>query len=406
MKHIFFLTVLLFFTSSIVAATTTIQSGIDQITHTPYLKFITNKNIALVVNNASVNADGKSDIDVLFQHPQVHLVALFSPEHGLNVHGVNYIKDGKHTKTGLPVYSLYGKHLSPTKESLHNVDVILIDLPDMGLRYFTYNATMVHVMKAAKKYHKTVIILDRVDPLGGDIVSGATLDTHYAEKFASYFVVPTRYGMTMGELARYYNRYHSLHANLLVVPLKHWKRSLLFHATGLPWMPPSPALQTFQQAFLYSIFGILESTNISVGGLGESNVEYRHYGAPWITANQAKLLVKKIIDLHLPGLSFQYKTWIPNRGVYKNKICRGFEVAVTDYHRVQDFYSLLTVLTTMHHVLGSAFHFGGMDQMMGASWVRHAIANQVPVQQIMVRSQQEYKDFLRKRAAVLLYSSQ
>lgn len=408
LKHItsLLLALLLFSVSLVFAypAHPKVELGVDNLMHQPYLNLLAGKRVALVANDASRDSEDRRDITSLYENPHIHLIAIFTPEHGLAVDKNSvHINDGFDPITHLPVYSLYGAHHRSLIKLMSHIDVVVFDLQSVGLRYYTYISTMAQIINTAKKLNKEVIILDRPNPLGGRIVDGPRLDPDFVGMFTSYYDIPMRYGMTMGELARYYNYYDHINAHLIVVPMTYWHRSMLFNDTGLTWVPPSPALQTFQQAYLYAIFGTMGSANISFG-LGHAVVqEYHYYGAPYIGYFQAHRIVHQLRALRLPGLRFYYQSWTPTGGHYEGRLCRGVRVSIYDYHKVMGFYSLVAMLEVFHHNVGNKFGLIGTDDMLGRRWVRIAIANDVPVSEIVDRVNSDNLAFLRKRWRVLMY---
>lgn len=377
--------------------------GADQVLDKPYINYLIGKRVGLVANAASVNSFGKHTIDIIRSNPKIHLLALFSPEHGLRGLKDHSVDDGHDPKTGLPVYSLYGPRKVPTKEQFNDIDIIVLDLQDVGLRYYTYATTMALIMKQAKKYHKQVMVLDRVDPLGGHIVSGATLEKQLTGGFAAYYPIPTRHGLTMGELARYFNKYFHIGSDLVVVPLKNWHRRMLFPQTGLQWRSPSPALPSFEQTYLYSVFGSLEALKLSVGRSKTNREAFRVYGAPWISTSQASKLVEKLNALKLAGLNFRLTSWVPNRAKYKGSQCHGFRVAITEPNNINSFYSLLEVLKVMNQELGQQLGLKQIRGMLGAGWLIKDIEENVPTQKMISRTKQENQGFVNNRKSILLY---
>lgn len=391
-------------TASIATPKRRVSLGVDQLLTSKYIKLVEHKRVAIVANNASHDSDNLRDITLLAHNPHFKLVSIFTPEHGLNVNQDNgHISDSRDPITGLPVYSLYGQHRYPTSKELAHTDVILFDLQSVGLRYYTYISTLAHVMKMAKRYHKEVIVLDRPNPLGGQVVIGPLLDKDYIGKFTSYYNIPVRYGMTIGEVARYYNHYDHQHVDLKVVPMTGWNRSMLYNQTGLGWYATSPALRNFKQAFLYSIFGTLESTHLSFGLGKAAPQEYHLYGAPYISKSKAHVIVKRLQQLHLPGLRFKYAQWTPVGGNYRYQLCHGFYVDVTTYSKVKGFYSLVATLEVLHQELGNRLGLIGTDNMLGQRWVRRDIANNVPPTKIAALVALNNAPYIQKRNAILMY---
>lgn len=378
-----------------------VLSGIDRLFTPEYATLIQGKKIAIVANSASLNREEKSTVELLKQHPRTQVVALFSPEHGFSVSEDDKVLDDGSAK--IPIYSLYGPRKSPAAEQLAGVDCIVFDLETVGLRYYTYITTLALVMKAAKEHNIPIIVLDRVNPLGGERVMGALLNEKYVGDFAGYYPIPTRYGLTMGELARFYNRYFGIKADLAVVPLKNWRRDALFTDTDLKWHAPSPALPTFEQAFLYSIFGPYESLQLAVGRSQNNTEAFRRFGAPWITEKEASELVTQLNKLHLPGLAFQAVSWTPNRAKYQNQRCNGFMIKINALKEVDSLRSFIKVSHSMHQQFKNKLRFSGMDGMIGSSEFRRAIEDQLPPDEIIETLKAEISGFMQQRESILLY---
>src|SRR5262249_46115751 len=194
----------------------------------------------------------------------VKLVALFSPEHGIRGTEDTHIKDGKDSKTGLPIYSLYGKNRRPTEDQLAGIDTLVYDIQDIGCRFYTYLTTLGYILETAAKHGLRLVVLDRPNPVGGLLVEGPLLDRKH-ESFVGYHPLPVRHGMTLGELALLFNKERKIGADLEVVRLEGWRREDLYDRTGLEWVHPSPSMRSLTAALLYPGVGLLETTNISVG---------------------------------------------------------------------------------------------------------------------------------------------
>ncbi len=216
------MTLLLLFPVTLFAETgktPSVQLGIDQLLTPTYFPLLKDKRVGLMANSASVNAHGESTITVLSQHPDIKLTALFTPEHGLSAQSDRLINDGRDSKTGLAVYSLYGPRRTPTAKQWESIDVLVIDLQDVGVRYYTFGSTLALLLKSAKHYDKTIIVLDRVNPLSGTRVEGLLLNPARAGQFTAYYPIIMRHGLTFGELALFYNIHYGIYAKLHVVPL-------------------------------------------------------------------------------------------------------------------------------------------------------------------------------------------
>ena len=222
------------------------------------------KRVGLVTNHTGRTRAGVPTIDLLFGAPGVELVALFSPEHGIRGEVDTQVADAKDEKTGLPIYSLYGKTRKPSPEALEGVEVLVYDIQDIGTRYYTYISTLGLVLEAARENHIPVIVLDRPNPIGGEAVAGPVRDADFAS-FIAHHALPVRHGMTVGELARMFNAERSIGADLTVIPVEGWRRSDTFDRTGLEWTNPSPNMRSLTEAMLYPGVGLLEASNLATG---------------------------------------------------------------------------------------------------------------------------------------------
>jgi len=248
---------------------------------------------------------GQSDIDLLVAHAEVELVALYSPEHGIR--GVEeagaQIQSGTDSRTGLPLYSLYGETLRPTPEMLEGIEVLLFDMQDVGARFYTYVSTMALAMDAAGEAGIPFVVLDRPNPVRGDVLQGTVLDPAFAT-FVGKYPVPMRHGMTAGELARMYVGEFGVESDLHVVPAEGWSRSMTYHETGLPWVPPSPNMPSPESALAYPGTCLFEGTPLSVGRGTERAFQW--VGAPWLDGEMlaAALNAYGIEDVRFEAVSF------------------------------------------------------------------------------------------------------
>ncbi len=282
------------------------------------------KHVGLITNHTGVDAQGRSAIELLAHAPGVHLVAIFSPEHGIAGRADAKVASSKGPASGLPVYSLYGDTLRPTEEMLKGIDALVFDIQDAGVRFYTYTTTMAYCMEEAAKRRITFYVLDRPNPLGGEIVEGPLLDKDKTG-FVGYFPLPVRYGLTIGELAQLFNAENRIGCELHVISMRHWRRGAYYDNTGVRWIPPSPNLRTLKGALLYPGLEILQNANVSVGRGTETPFE--EFGAPWMNGEQvaAELSVRR-----LPGASFRATNFLPASGLFKGQRCSGVAVRVAD----------------------------------------------------------------------------
>ncbi len=283
------------------------------------------KRVGLITNQTGRTSDGRRTVDVLAAAEGVKLVALFSPEHGLE----GQVSEGGggesvDAKTGLRVYSLYGKTRRPTDEMLKGIDVLVFDIQDAGVRFFTYETTMAYAMEEAAKRGIEFVVLDRPNPLGGVAVNGPMLDADRLG-FEGYFPLPLRHGMTMGELARLFNAENRIGAKLTVVPMKDWGREMWFDDTGLEWVNPSPNLRSLTGNSLYPAVELLREGGVSVGR--GTATPFELFGTPWMDAD---MLAAYLEARHIPGVRFDAVKFTPTEDVHANQLCRGVRLELTN----------------------------------------------------------------------------
>jgi len=299
-----------------------VQTGLDVLESQKFAP-LRGKHVGLITNHTGIDSQGRSTVDVLSHAPGVQLIALFSPEHGLAGHNDEKISSSKDPATGLPVHSLYGETLRPTDEMLKGIDTLVFDVQDAGVRFYTYTATMGYCMEEAAKRNIAFFVLDRPNPLGGEIVEGPMLDADKTN-FVGYFPLPVRYGLTTGELAQLFNAENHIGVDLHVIAMKNWHRNYFFESTGIKWIPPSPNLRTTKGSILYPGLEILQNAGVSVGRGTETPFE--EFGAPWLNGEDVAAALN---ERHLPGLNFAAKPFIPIVGLYRQR-CGGVAVRVTD----------------------------------------------------------------------------
>jgi uncharacterized protein YbbC (DUF1343 family)/CubicO group peptidase (beta-lactamase class C family) len=281
--------------------------------------------VGLVTNHTGRARDGQMTIDLLASAPNVKLVALFSPEHGIRGILDASVPSSTDEKTGLPINSLYGTTQRPTAEMLAGIDAMVIDLQDIGARFYTYMTTMAYVMEEAASRKIKVVVLDRPNPIGGVQIEGPSLDPT-AVGFTGYLTqMPIRPGLTLGELARLFNAERKIGADLTVVAMKNWQRDDWYDDTGLPWINPSPNMRTLYAATLYPGIGAFESTNLSVGR--GTDTPFEHVGAPWIDGAR---LADALNARQLAGVRFYPVTFTPTASKFAKEECHGVFIVISD----------------------------------------------------------------------------
>lgn len=299
--------------------------GIDRLDEAEIRTKFDGKKLAVLTHAAGKAKDGTHLID--FLHQNFSLKKIFAPEHGLRTMADDWVEDGVDAETGLPVISLYKRgSKAPKPEDLIGIDAIVIDLQDVGVRYYTYFSTIAEVMKATAPLNIEVILLDRPNLLGGLLLEGKVLDPALAGAFTAYHTVPTRHGMTLGELALMINAEKKLGSKLTVIPASGWNRENLLHTLDRAWLPPSPALTRLDQVGLYAVWGTLENFNLAVGR-GETNeMAFRVLGAPWITPEESRALSAELNSLGFKGARFTPHSWKATRAMYVGRIVNGVKL--------------------------------------------------------------------------------
>lgn len=378
-----------------------VEPGIEVLLH-DRLELIRGKNVGLITNPTGVGPDLTPDA-VLLQHtPGVHLVALYGPEHGIGgAHqaGKQVTGAARDPETGLPVYSLYGKHREPTPAMLKGVDVLVYDIQPVGARFYTYLYTMADAMKAAARAHIPFIVLDRPNPVNAVTVQGPVLEPTVAS-FVGEYPIPLRYGMTVGELAELFNNQFGIHANLTVVKMRGYKRSMFYDDTGLPFVIPSPNMPTVDTALVYPGMGLIEGTNVSEGR--GTTRPFQMIGAPWI---DGVALARAMNAKGLKGVRFRPAYFTPTFSKYQGKLCGGVEMYVFDRNTFNPVVDALTLIKTIHDKYPKQFKFdaGDFDRLVGNRWVRGDIEQGVSVSAMQQRWQQRLDAFQSERAKFLLY---
>jgi uncharacterized protein YbbC (DUF1343 family) len=339
------------------------------------LHLLRGRRAGLITNHTAVARDGRSVIDLLHAAPGVELVALFGPEHGLrgNVDGGEHIANSRDAKTGLPVYSLYGRNEKPTAAMLRGIDVLLFDIQDIGARPYTYVWTMAMAMEAAAAKGIPFVVLDRPNPITAR-VEGPLMEMEMRGKgpaITGYYPVPLRHGLTVGEVARYVNQEYRVGADLHVVPVDGWRRDEWFDETGLPWINPSPNIRNLTAALSFSGLVMLETTNLSVGrGTG---APFTYVGAPYLNAPE---LLRRVRGYRLPGVEFELAEFTP-RGTdwmqFRNQKCNALRLRVTDRDAYQPVLTALVFLSEIYRMHPQQVGMGNMLQMLGSRWAPAAV---------------------------------
>ncbi|WP_240911320.1 exo-beta-N-acetylmuramidase NamZ domain-containing protein [Paludisphaera soli] len=357
------------------------------------------KKVGLVTNHTGRSADGRSTIDVLFAAPEVQLVKLFSPEHGIRgALDQEKITDAVDEATRLPVISLYeGKKRKPQDEDVADLDVLVYDIQDIGVRYYTYIATLGLVLEAAKANGKKVVVLDRPNAIDGVSVGGPLRDEK-VESFVAYHRIPIRHGMTVGELAKMYNAERKIEADLEVVPCEGWNRAAAYDRTGLLWVNPSPNMRSLTEALLYPGVGWLEGTNLATGR--GTDTPFERVGAPWIRPVD---WARSLDAQGVPGVSFTPLEFSPTERQYKGEKCGGVQIQITDRAAFDPLKLGLALALTLRKDYKDAWKPERMPTLLANEATYQAILDLKGLDQIEALWTQGLAEFEAVRERYLIY---
>ncbi|CAH0275200.1 MULTISPECIES: exo-beta-N-acetylmuramidase NamZ family protein [Peribacillus] len=363
---------------------------------------LSGKKVGLITNPTGIDSKLTSIVDLLNDDPDINLTALFGPEHGVRGDAqagasVEYYID---EKTGLPVYSLYGKTKKPTPEMLKDVEVLVFDIQDVGTRYYTYIYTMAYAMEAAKENDIPFIVLDRPNPQGGESVDGPVLEPEFSS-FVGLYPIPLKHGMTVGELATLFNKEFKIGADLKVIKMKGWKRDMDYDETGLPFVLPSPNMPTVSTTFVYPATGLIEGTNVSEGR--GTTKPFELIGAPYINSDE---LAGKLNALRLPGVKFRAASFTPTFSKHAGKLSHGVEIYITDREEFKAVPTGLHIIKTIQDLYPGDFEFlaaNNFNLLIGNGWVMSRIEEGSSVNEIMKEYQAKQDAFKKVRKNYLLY---
>ena len=367
------------------------------------LHVIQGKRVGLITNHTGRDAAGVSTIDRLAKTAGVRLTALYGPEHGLR--GIakpgEKVSSTVDSATGVPVYSLYGETRVPSAAMLKDVDVLIFDIQDVGARVYTYPWTMTLAAEAATKAGKTFIVLDRPNPIRADRVEGGVLDPKF-RSFVGAYPVAIRYGLTVGELARYLIRTKQLNAEVRVIPMQNYARSMWWDDTGIAWVNPSPNMRSVDAAVLYPGTVFFEGTNVTEGR--GTDAPYQLIGAPWLT--DAGAIARQLNDLKLPGVSFDSTTATPAEGYkWAGQAIPVIRVKVTDRNAVHATTVGLHFLRAIYarHPKEWEWRTASIDRLAGSDRLRAAVERSGGIEALLPILERESAEFARASAADRLY---
>ncbi len=355
------------------------------------------KRVGLITNQTGRASDGRRTLDLLAGAEGVTLAAVFAPEHGLETNLSGAVANSKDAPSGLRVYSLYGNTRRPTAEMLRDLEVLVFDLQDAGVRYYTYATTMAYAMEEAAKPGVEFVVLDRPNPLNGVAVQGPLLDRDRTS-FEGYFPLPLRHGMTLGELARLFNSENGIGARLTVVPMENWRRAMWFDETGIEWVNPSPNLRSLTGNTFYPAVELLRAGGVSVGRGTETPFEV--LGAPWIDAEQ---LAEYLNRRQIPGVRFEAIEFTPADDVHIGRFCRGVRLVLTEREALDVGRLGVELLSALWRLYPESFKLEKTIRLLGSQKTLDRIrAGDDPVE-IVAGWEEEVKAFRELRQEYLLY---
>jgi uncharacterized protein YbbC (DUF1343 family)/CubicO group peptidase (beta-lactamase class C family) len=374
-----------------------VLNGIDVLERDGF-KQLQGLRVGLITNHTGRDRAGRQTIDVLREAPGVKLSALFAPEHGIRGQADENVSDTLDEKTGLPIYSLYGETRRPKPEQLKNLDALVFDIQDVGVRFYTYISTLGNVLEEAAKARLPVYVLDRPNPIGGTEVEGPVADEDKLS-FVAYHAIPVRHGMTVGELAQLFKEQRKLDCDVRVVKMENWRRGMWLDATGQTWVNPSPNMRSLTEATLYPGVGLLETTNISVGR--GTDTPFELLGAPWIDGRK---LATYLNGRGLAGVRFVPVRFTPRASVYKGEECGGVNLVVTDRARFRAVRAGLEMAVALRRLYPQEWKVDALLRLLVNADALERIKRADEPESIAAAWQPRLAEFRRARARVLLYN--
>ena len=374
-------------------------------------RLLRSARVGLICNQASVNHKLRHAADLLYEHPSIDLRALFGPQHGIRGDVQDNMIETEHTvdrETGLPIHSLYSDTREPTEGMLNDLDVLVFDMQDVGCRIYTFAYTMANCMVAARKFGKKVIVCDRPNPINGVGVSGNVLEPKHAS-FVGQFAIPTRHGMTLGELARMFNNHFELNCDLEIVKMDDWERSYWQDQTDAPWVMPSPNMPTLDSATVFPGTVHFEGTQLSEGR--GTTRPFELVGAPYINPEE---YARSLNDLDLPGVFFRSCIFRPTFQKHAGTSCGGVQIHVTDRHAFEPVITGLALVKIAYDLYTGEFRWkeppyeyvydrNPFDVIAGTSSIREAIEAGRSLEAMQAGWKDGLDSFRKLREAYLLY---
>jgi len=387
-----------------------VQLGIEKLLTSPPC-WLGEKRIGLLTNQASVDSTLHNTVDLLVQSYPKTIKALFGPQHGFRGEKQDNMVESRdfiHPRFNLPVFSLYGTSRVPTKEMLELIDILVIDLQDIGTRVYTFITTLAYCLRAAQEHGKKVVVLDRPNPIGGTAVEGNLLKEQL-RSFVGVYPLPMRHGLTIGEAAGIFNTQHRIGCDLEVIPMEGWKRTMYFQETGLHWIPPSPNMPSFTTALVYPGQVILEGTNLSEGR--GTTTPFEILGAPFIDPFR---LHYNLAGKDLPGIHLREVFFQPTFHKWQGEVCGGLQIHITDPDSYKPYLTSLTIIQEIHSLYPRDFSWRNppyeyeeekmpIDLISGDDSIREAIEQGRDVNQLEASWKEELDQFREMAKHHFLY---
>ncbi len=373
-----------------------VQTGIDVLAGEKF-RPLAGLRVGLITNHSGIDSAGRRTVDLLHKAPNLKLVAIFSPEHGLSGKADRKVSSMKEPLTGLPVYSLYGDVARPTQKMLAGLDALVFDIQDAGARFYTYITTMGYAMEACAKKGIPFYVLDRPNPITASLVQGPILDGNL-RSFTGYFPLPVRHGMTVGELAALFNAEMKMGAKLHVIRMRGYERTLWYDETGLLWLDPSPNLRTLTEAILYPGVAMLESSNVSVGR--GTTTPFELLGAPWINGEE---LASYLNHRGIQGVRFMPAEFTPGSDPFKNQLCHGIQIALLDRQVMNSPALGIEIASALYCLYPNDFRLDKTLSLIGSREVLQAIKDGQDPAAISQNWQEPLGQFDKLRSKYLLY---
>lgn len=387
-----------------------VQLGIEKLLTSPPC-WLGEKRIGLLTNQASVDSTLQNTVDLLVQSYPKTIKALFGPQHGFRGEKQDNMVESQdfiHPRFNLPVFSLYGTSRVPTKEMLELIDILVIDLQDIGTRVYTFITTLAYCLRAAQEHGKKVVVLDRPNPIGGTAVEGNLLKEQL-RSFVGVYPLPMRHGLTIGEAAGIFNTQHRIGCDLEVIPMEGWKRTMYFQETGLYWIPPSPNMPSFTTALVYPGQVILEGTNLSEGR--GTTTPFEILGAPFIDPFR---LHYNLAGKDLPGIHLREVFFQPTFHKWQGEVCGGLQIHITDPDSYKPYVTSLTIIQEIHSLYPRDFSWRNppyeyeeekmpIDLISGDDSIREAIEQGRDVNQLEASWKEELDQFREMAKHHFLY---